>query len=216
MKKGNKEPNPIVQLSVQDTKKESKVTATRESVCTMRDSFISFKNVLFRFRFVTPPLIQSGRKRLPSSSKILTNKTSTFRWLLQSELLSMKRRPWWEVQEPVGMLIVFILNWPGKGCWPCAGAGQSDHPIVQSAVRGWPFYGPVVPVGQGWISQSYLCQGGSQGKWQQHTRFNPANKADRANTVKPRAILSGQHKRLHSVFFYYNTGSVVRWGTYFF
>lgn len=52
--------------------------------------FIIFKSFI-SFRFVTPPLIQSGRKHLTSLSKILANRTLTSRWLLQKELLSIKR-----------------------------------------------------------------------------------------------------------------------------
>uniref|UniRef100_H3C487 Extended synaptotagmin 1 n=1 Tax=Tetraodon nigroviridis TaxID=99883 RepID=H3C487_TETNG len=51
-KKGNKEPNPLVQLSVQDTKRESKVLLTISDNCIYK-TFICF-------RFVTLPLIQRG------------------------------------------------------------------------------------------------------------------------------------------------------------
>lgn len=50
--------------------------------------FLIFKSFI-SFRFVTPPLIQSGRKHLTSLSKILANRTLTSRWLLQ-KLLSIK------------------------------------------------------------------------------------------------------------------------------
>lgn len=174
---------------------------------------VFFYKTLIYFRFVTLPLIRSGRKHLLSSSKILANKTSTFRWLLQNKLLVIDVM----FQEPNGMLPVFLLIWPGEGCWPCAGAGQSDHPFVPPAVHVWPFSGPVVPVGQVWISQSHLCQSSPQGKWQQHACFNLAKSADRVptKTLKTRTILRGQDNNVRFRFDY-NTGAVVGWGTCFF
>lgn len=47
MKKGNKEPNPMVHLSVLDAKKESKVSLTQVYICDAFNSLFSFINQQF-------------------------------------------------------------------------------------------------------------------------------------------------------------------------
>lgn len=82
MKKGNKEPNPMVQLSVQDITRESKVSLLGKAIMILEIVCVCvfwfyIQLVLFYFalRPVTQPLIQSGRKLSPSSSRILASKT---------------------------------------------------------------------------------------------------------------------------------------------
>lgn len=146
MKKGNKEPSPMVQLSVQDITRESKVSPHKH-IRGKNYHYMLFDRLYESLWTVPSDLLHNRQSRMGGSFHFLHPGSSQARYRHSSKSNTLGS----EEEVVIRSWLHFLLNSPGERRRPRADFGQFDHPSVPGHVQPQSVPGSVVPAGQLWI-----------------------------------------------------------------
>lgn len=160
MRKGNKDPSPVVQISIQDTTKESKVRIKLSlSLCEWNQNCEQIVFTSTDLLWDQQPCVGGCIYFLYSGSSQTRHWCSSKSVFVHSTLIIFARLSSCFCPNSTPFALVFCQS--GERWWPPSASGQPDHPSDASPGVPWTHHGPVVSADQ--FCRSHLHQNCASG-----------------------------------------------------